>query len=389
MNTTPPQLRFAPVWLACMLCLQAHAAGRIERVSGSASVSSPDGRLRVAQPGERVVAGESLVTGPDGELHIHMDDNGLVAVRPATSLRIDAYVADGTPRDQASFRLLTGAFRSITGWIGHNNPQRYTVRTATATIGIRGTDHEAVFVPGGAEAGTYDKVNEGGTVLANDSGKVDVGPGRAAFVPRARGTAPRLLPDVPPLFRTTANEAAIEHDKLMLARTRDERLRERQRATATRGPIGGTQPPLPASDAVAAAMAAVDLILRAVENGDVLVLRRLLDPSMIGFQRLLDDVAQEANLCKNMRIHAPAMNAQVGHNVAVVQVPWEKRCLALPGYVPRLASGHSTLLLHLTPSGWVLAAVPPASLFTPITAAGFVAPGPAGLPPPAPIPAPA
>jgi hypothetical protein len=400
-TTMKLHLRRAPVWAACLICMQAYAAGRVELVSGNVSVMSPQGQLRLPQRGDRIEQGESIVTGSDGELHLHMDDNALVAVRPRTTLKIDAYVAEATSRDQAIFRLLRGTFRSITGWIGKNDPQRYLVHTPTATIGIRGTDHEPAVVEDGEEAGTYDKVNEGGTLVESAGRKIEVAPGSAGFAPRS-GAAPRVLAAVPQLYQgPKPNEAAVEEGKKELARTLPDRLKQKQQEAATRGPVSRTNQGVPGPDAVRAAIAAVEQIFRAIEIGDALLLRTRMDPSMIGYQRILDDVAQEANRCKQIRIHAPDMQVQVGNNIAVVQVPWEKRCLEMPDLKPRLASGHSTLLLHFSKGAWSLAAIPAQSMFSPISAPGFVprpvvrpttppgaTPAPTRTPPPNPTPGP-
>jgi hypothetical protein len=60
-----------------------------------------------------------------------MDDNALIAMRANTFLKIEAYRAEGGADDSAVFRLLRGSFRSVTGWIGKNNPKNYAVRTTT------------------------------------------------------------------------------------------------------------------------------------------------------------------------------------------------------------------------------------------------------------------
>ena len=70
--------------------------------------------------------------------------------------------------DASALRLFSGALRAISGWIGKHQADRVLIRTATATIGIRGTDHEAMVIapgdPTGAP-GTYDKVNAGSTFI--------------------------------------------------------------------------------------------------------------------------------------------------------------------------------------------------------------------------------
>lgn len=95
--------------------------------------------------------------------------------------------------------LLKGAVRSITGWIGKYNNSAYRITTPTATIGIRGTDHETTVIANGNgdEPGTYDSVNEGSTVLKTPQGVAEVTPGKFAFAPNGRAVPPIFLAQRP------------------------------------------------------------------------------------------------------------------------------------------------------------------------------------------------
>lgn len=344
--------------IALGLCLQqAHAAGQIDFIEGNVSVTTAAGQLRVPGRGETLDAGDAIVTGRDGEIHVRMDDNALIALRANTFLRIEAYRAEGGADDSAVFRLLRGSFRSVTGWIGKNNPKNYAVRTTTATIGIRGTDHEVLVVGEGEAAGTYDKVNTGETEMDTPVGKVSVLPGQAAFASRIASVPPRVLPAVPALFAATKNEAVIESSKKLLEETRDERLEQKQKDNVRKGTDSGGKPKIGEPEDARKALAAFEEILRAFEAGNVPLIRQKLDPAMIGYQQLLDNITQENNECKQMRVTLLNTQVQAGPNLAVLQTGWEKRCLLLPSFTPRLTTGRSTVLLHLGPQGWTFAAI--------------------------------
>jgi hypothetical protein len=336
---------------------QAHAAGQIDFIEGNVSVTTAAGQLRIPGKGENIEAGDAIVTGRDGEIHVRMDDNALIAMRANTFLRIEAYKAEGGADDSAVFRLLRGSFRSVTGWIGKNNPKNYAVRTTTATIGIRGTDHEVMVVGEGEDAGTYDKVNTGETEMDTPVGKVSVLPGQAAFAPRAGSLPPRVLAAVPALFAATKNEAAIESSKKQLEDTRDERLEQKQKDNVRKGADSSGKPKIGEPEDARKALAAFEDILRAFEAGNVSVIRQKLDPSMIGFQQLLDNITLESNECKQMRVTLVNTQVQAGPNLAVLQTGWEKRCLLLPSFTPKLTTGRSTVLLHLGSNGWTFAAI--------------------------------
>ncbi len=248
---TPVPILFALVLFAC-LAPTAHAdvAGHVELVTGTVSVHDAQGQPRPLAPGTPVLEGDTIVTGADGELHLRMEDNGFVAVRPATELVIAHYRARGDAQDGAALRLVKGTLRSITGWIGKHNRDRYTVQTPVATLGIRGTDHEPLYTPdpsGDAAAGTYDKVNEGATFITNAAGTTEIGAGQTGFASRDGRVRPQLLRRLPALYRATAHEGAIERIKPALARELDARRNARRRGVphAPPGNPPDAAPPAP------------------------------------------------------------------------------------------------------------------------------------------------
>ncbi len=218
--------------------LEVNNAAKVALVEGNVVVIAPAVANTIAQRrnvkvGDMLVEGESIVTGRDGELHLDMEDGGYMAIRPNTQMRIVKYQAKGNDSDTGVFGLLQGSFRSITGWIGKFNQRKYTVRTPSATIGIRGTDHEPLVIPAGStegEPGTYDKVNAGGSVITTSQGRAEVSPNQAGFVAHGGKTAPRILSDVPEFFRATRNERLLDgkHDTVQqsIAERRDVRRAE-------------------------------------------------------------------------------------------------------------------------------------------------------------------
>lgn len=349
----------------------ARANGQIDFLTGGVTVMNAKGELRVPVRGQRVEPGDTISTGRDGEIHLVMDDNGLIALRPDTLLKIEVYAADGNANDSVVLNLLHGTFRSVTGWIGHNNPGKYAIRTPSAIINVTGTDHEPMVVDSGPEAGTYDKVNSGGTTLTTSFGKVDVAPKQAGFVPRGGAVAPKVLPNMPALYKPSANEAAIDKRKDVLAAGLDGRLLARRAENERNGagaavPLSAPQGPvkLGTQEDARLASAALDEILSAYEQGNVNLLRSRLNPSMIGLQKLLDDVTRENNICKQMRILLLDKQVQAGPDLAVVQTNFQKRCLQVPNFTPVFFSGHTTFLMHREAGGWTMAAVSGNSPFT-------------------------
>jgi FecR-like protein len=220
---------------------QSTLAGKVELVEGDVRFFDRNRQLRRPALDDTVYEGDSIVTGADGEVHVRLEDGGLIAVRPGTKMRISAFRALGDDNDRLTIGLLEGSFRSITGWIASFNRANYAIHTPTATIGVRGTDHEPFHIPEGSslgEPGTYDKVNQGGTYLETKQGRVEVEPGRAGFAHLKRAERPRVLEQVPGHFRATRHEQRIaqryQEIQKRLPQLREERRTKLQERKAER-----------------------------------------------------------------------------------------------------------------------------------------------------------
>ncbi len=238
----------------------AAVAGRFQFVAGDVRIVSVDGRERPAIKGGEVNEKESIHSGKTGSAQLRMIDDGIVAVRADTTLRIDEYQfankEDGTER--GFFSLLKGGFRSITGLIGRSNRDNYGIRTPSATIGIRGTDHETIHLTNALPnlpEGTYNKVNTGSTVV---NGTL-VGVNQVAYAPNL-GTTATLLPHAPPIFEAPKGGQQGRDDRKRDAdktagkqQTKDEKKPDAGPKPAMGQPApaptdGGTQPaPMPAA----------------------------------------------------------------------------------------------------------------------------------------------
>jgi hypothetical protein len=143
-------LRALPV----LLLLAAHAgaawgaAGSVQFVIGDVKLINRAGVSKALQKGAEINEGDRVVTADGASAQIRMVDGGFIAVRPNTEMGFDTYRYSGKEdgNENAIVSLVQGGFRTITGVIGRTNKQNYMVKTATATIGIRGTDHEPMVI---------------------------------------------------------------------------------------------------------------------------------------------------------------------------------------------------------------------------------------------------
>ena len=214
-------------------------AGKFDLIVKDVQILQSGKPARTAHQGDVVMEGDTLVTGKDAEAHLTMSDTGFLALRADTRIQILSFKADGDDDDHGVINLFSGAMRSITGWIGKFNRPSYKLRTPTATIGIRGTDHETRYVPPGSsegEPGTYDKVFTGETTIESDIGRTVVSADHAGYAPNQGSQQPRVLPRIPGFFKPGPHEDLInkKHEEIqkMIIQRRDERRKavEQKRA---------------------------------------------------------------------------------------------------------------------------------------------------------------
>lgn len=230
----------ATIWWRSGFAQVGSGGSGITQSIGSADLVSGNATLRRgAQPssnlvqGTKILQGDQVETAVGAEVHISFDDGGFLAIRPNSTVKIAQYVVTGEFTDSATIELIRGALRSVTGWIGKLDAPRYRLAAGTATIGVRGTDHEVVMIaPEDASAdvaeGVHNRVNQGATTLSNSSGAVNIAQGAAAYSPNS-GASPVQHAVVPAFFtrlRTLQDRAVDNHSRNMRQRM-EERLRER------------------------------------------------------------------------------------------------------------------------------------------------------------------
>lgn len=201
-------VRFAGAGIICLVALTtpiqaATPIGKVFSKAGSPSASGPGGNRTLAA-GSAVYEDDKIVTGSGNVQIIFVDDTKLV-VGPNSTLVIDRFLLRGGNRaGKFSVAALRGTFRFISG---HSAKNAYDIKTANATIGIRGT--------------AFDFTSGRATLVAVHVGRVNIcaygkcesiddhcGVGRAAnndvdeLGGKAKGRAVRSLPYI-------ANQGAL------------------------------------------------------------------------------------------------------------------------------------------------------------------------------------
>lgn len=180
-------------------------AGSIQQVLGSARIARRSGQQAPAIRGDQLYEGDTVMTSAQSNVQIRMVDDAQVWLRPNTEFKITLYRSKqhGADRDEAKMQLVVGSLRTVTGAISPSKGGDYKLSTPNATIGIRGTEFDAVHatpqysVEVGMEPGTYNRVYRGSTLLAGSSGSVTLKEGEAGFLGTKPGDRPKTLSSIP------------------------------------------------------------------------------------------------------------------------------------------------------------------------------------------------
>lgn len=152
MTRTRPERATAPavflLWLALLfISLSASGAdadriGEVLEVSGVVGAQRPGAPARFLAKNEALFEGDVITTSNTGYIQVALKDGTRLTLRPNTTFAMDR-VRHGAGEESATFRLLKGGVRALTGLISKRNPGGAEIRTTTATIGIRGTSLDA------------------------------------------------------------------------------------------------------------------------------------------------------------------------------------------------------------------------------------------------------
>jgi hypothetical protein len=130
--------RLLPLLLGVAIADSAFAiepSGSAIRVNPAVNASGVTGPRLLVLEGA-VFMGDEIVANPNGLAQIRFIDNTRIVIGPNSRLKIDTFIfnPDYTARD-VTITAVKGVFRFISG----NSPDgAYTIRTPTATIGVRG-----------------------------------------------------------------------------------------------------------------------------------------------------------------------------------------------------------------------------------------------------------
>lgn len=204
-------LLFAALLMTANAAWAAQVAGMVTRLSGPLLAKKADGSVKVLGLKSEIESGDTLVSEKNTYAQIKFIDNSEITLRPGTTFKVENFsFNEGKPdADNASYRLVKGGLRSITGLMGKRNKEKFSLKTPTATIGIRGTTFVAQYVPlPGADnpppapsalpPGLHLNVTDGAIIVTNKGGSLGFEAGQFGYVPDL-DQPPVLVPNKPQL----------------------------------------------------------------------------------------------------------------------------------------------------------------------------------------------
>lgn len=135
--------------LSASVALAGQVAGTVVNLSGALLAKKADGTAKILALKSAVEQGDTLISEKGTYARIRFIDNSEITLRPNSQLKIDSFVfeEDDKEKDSATFSLVKGGLRAVTGALGKRSKERVGVNTPTATIGIRGTTYIAEYIP--------------------------------------------------------------------------------------------------------------------------------------------------------------------------------------------------------------------------------------------------
>ena len=130
--------------------LSANTVATITALSGNTNIQRQTQSL-TASLGAKIEEKDTLITKDNTKIQLIFKDNTIISIGKNSNFSVEEYLFEDGEEPIAKFGMFKGAIRTITGKIGKIAPQKFTVATKTATIGIRGT-HFSIII---ADDGSY------------------------------------------------------------------------------------------------------------------------------------------------------------------------------------------------------------------------------------------
>ncbi len=152
------------------------AQGYVQDATGDVKAAIGKGPARAVARNDTIVDDTIFTTGAKSTAVLLFKDGQAITMQENSSFYVQKYWYDekDASKSAIAFALLSGGIRAITGTIGQKNKDAFKLASATATIGVRGTEFVLVTLPNGQVVG---QVVSGSISVTNAAGTVVMGPG--------------------------------------------------------------------------------------------------------------------------------------------------------------------------------------------------------------------
>jgi len=132
------------LWMLYILSIFSWAnIGNIATLIGGVKILRENSVIQ-ANSGMALQQKDKIKTEKKSRVQVILKDDTVVTIGANSLFSFDKYRFTGDKQSEAKMRIERGFFRSVTGRIGKIAPERFKVKTLSATIGIRGTDFAAI-----------------------------------------------------------------------------------------------------------------------------------------------------------------------------------------------------------------------------------------------------
>ena len=153
--------------------------GNIELASLGAAAGSVG---KLVKSGEQIFIGDRIKSSADGAMQVMLLDETVFTIGPDSDITIDEFVYDpNTGQGKVTANIGKGAFRFITGKVAQAKPENMSVKTPSATIGVRGTivyglttETGSVIALGGPGSGNNGGERVGAAVVTSGGNSVSL-----------------------------------------------------------------------------------------------------------------------------------------------------------------------------------------------------------------------
>ncbi len=116
-------------------------SGTLKAVQGEVTLQQNQAPSRPASLGGAVAQAERIVTGRSGSAVLMLKDGTVVSIGPGSTVDLSHFKFEPTTQDGGfMIGLLQGSIRVVTGLLGKLHPDKVSITTPTAVVGVRGTD---------------------------------------------------------------------------------------------------------------------------------------------------------------------------------------------------------------------------------------------------------